>query len=407
MSVSRLFELVYLLLEKKRVTATELAQRFEVSVRTIYRDVDALSAAGVPVYAIPGKGGGVALMDHYVLDRAVFSEAEQRQLLTALQSLPENAQAAETLSKLSALFRQQTPDWLQVDLSRWGSNRADNAKFETLKNAILDRKIISFTYVSSGGQTTARRVLPARLVFKGQAWYLQGFCLKKSDYRTFKVTRILALQALEEQFSQTLDAPMLESDASSTLPFCIRVKLRFFPYMAYRVYDEFDEHCVIQEADGALTVEVLFPEDGWLYGYLLSFGLGVQVLSPPGLGERLGRLAEKIGQANLIPDTRCQGMDAKIEASQQQEEKHMEQQFCQSCGMPLSQATPGTEQDGTPNPHYCSYCYQGGAFTNDFTMEQMIAFCAPIMSEGNPGMTSQQATAQMQQFFPMLLRWKK
>lgn len=74
------------------------------------------------------------------------------------------------------------------------------------------------------------------------------------------------------------------------------------------------------------------------------------------------------------------------------------------CG---SQATPGTEQDGTPNPHYCSYCYQGGAFTNDFTMEQMIAFCAPIMSEGNPGMTSQQATAQMQQFFPMLLRWKK
>ena len=180
------------------MTAAELAGRFEVSVRTIYRDIDALSAAGVPVYTTQGKGGGVALMDHYILDRAAFTEEEQRQLLTALQSLPEAARAGadETLAKLSGLFRRRETDWLQVDLSRWGSVEADQRKFEALKTAILDRRAAAFTYVSSYGLTTDRRVLPARLVFKGQSWYLQAYCTEKEDYRTFKVSRILKLSVL-------------------------------------------------------------------------------------------------------------------------------------------------------------------------------------------------------------------
>ena len=408
MPAGRLFEIVYLLLERRRVTAAELAEKFEVSVRTIYRDVDALSAAGVPVYATPGKGGGVALMEHYVLERAAFTVQEQRQLLTALQSLSGSVgrEAADTLSKLSALFRRREPDWLQVDMSRWGSGGADNAKFEWLKEAILGRKVISFTYVSSYGQTTQRRVLPARLVFKGQSWYLQGFCLEKRNYRTFKVTRILALQVLEDSFQQVLTPPPIEAEGPPPTS-CVPVVLRFSPYLAYRVYDEFDEGCVEREADGGLLVRVPFPEDGWLYGYLLSFGLGVEVLSPPGLALRLGQLAEKIGQANLNADARCQVSNAMMEPSNTQEECKMEVQFCQSCGMPLSQEVMGTEQDGKPSAHYCKYCYENGAFTGDMTMEEMISFCTPFMVEGNPGMTAEQAQEQMRQFFPSLLRWKQ
>ena len=111
---ARLFELVYLLLEKGKVPAPELARRFEVSVRTIYRDVDALSAAGVPIYAAPGRNGGVALMDHYVLSRAALSEEEQGQLLTALHSLAgtPGLGGEEALSKLSGLFQRKEPDWL-------------------------------------------------------------------------------------------------------------------------------------------------------------------------------------------------------------------------------------------------------------------------------------------------------
>ena len=156
MSQSRLFELLCLLLERGRMTAPQLAEHFEVSVRTIYRDIDALSAAGVPVYSTPGKGGGVSLLEGYTLHRAAFTEEEQQLLLTALRSLPGDAGqgTAGTLSKLSALFRRREPDWLQVELSRWGSAGADNAKFVQLKEAILSRRVLSFTYVGASGQTT-------------------------------------------------------------------------------------------------------------------------------------------------------------------------------------------------------------------------------------------------------------
>ena len=193
MSQGRLFELLCLLLERGRMTAPQLAEHFEVSVRTIYRDIDALSAAGVPVYSAPGKGGGVSLLEGYTLHRAAFTEEEQQLLLTALRSLPGDAGqgTAGTLSKLSALFRRREPDWLQVELSRWGSAGADNAKFVQLKEAILSRRVLSFTYVGASGQTTRRSVLPARLVFKGRDWYLQGFCLEPVSYTHLTLPTIL------------------------------------------------------------------------------------------------------------------------------------------------------------------------------------------------------------------------
>lgn len=408
MPSSRLFEIVYLLLQRRRMTAAELAERFEVSVRTVYRDIDALSAAGVPVYAIPGKGGGVALMEHCVLDRAAFSEGEQRQLLTALQSLPGDARlgAEEVLAKLSGLFRRSEPDWLQVDMSRWGSAGADNAKFDAVKSAILSHRVLRFPYAGSDGQTNWRRVCPARLVFKGRAWYLQGLCLDRKDWRTFKLTRILALELLEETFAPLPPPPSIEPEgpySGSVLP----VRLRFSPAMAWRVYDEFDANCVVREPDGALSVSAALPEDAWLYGYLLSFGADLKVLKPERLCRRLGQLAKEIWQNSEKADTGCQDCCDILAASNRQEESFMNQQFCQSCGMPLSDALLGTEADGAPSPHYCKYCYQNGAFTCAMTMEEMIEFCTPMMVQANPVLTPEQAKTQMRQFFPSLLRWKK
>ena len=236
MSQGRLFELLCLLLERGRMTAPQLAEHFEVSVRTIYRDIDALSAAGVPVYSTPGKGGGVSLLEGYTLHRAAFTEEEQQLLLTALRSLPGDAGqgTAETLSKLSALFRRREPDWLQVELSRWGSAGADNAKFVQLKEAILSRRVLSFTYVGASGQTTRRSVLPARLVFKGRDWYLQGFCLERAAYRTFKLTRMLEPEP-GAPFQRPLSPPPIEAGEPPE-GFCIPVRLRFSP--ALKALDE-------------------------------------------------------------------------------------------------------------------------------------------------------------------------
>ena len=408
MSQGRLFGLLCLLLERGRMTAGELAEHFEVSVRTIYRDVDALSAAGVPVYAAPGRNGGVALLEGYTLHRAAFTEAEQRQLLTALRGLALEAGpgTAETLSKLSALFRRSEPDWLRVELSRWGSDSRNDARFEAVKAAILSRLELSFLYLSASGPAARRRVYPARLVFKGQAWYLQALCLEREDYRTFKLTRMLELEA-GEPFDLSLTPPPMENGWTGDIP-VVSVRLRFSPSFAYRVYDEFDEGCVTRRADGSLEVSVSFPEDPWLYGYLLSFGLGVEVLEPAVLRRRLARLAERTADHHQNPDTGCQDMCAMMEASHTQEESVMNQTFCQSCGMPMDDpALRGTERDGTPSPHYCKYCYQNGAFLGEMTMEQMIDFCAPMTAQANPGMTEEQAKAQMRRFFPMLLRWRK
>lgn len=308
MSINRLFELVYLLLERGQMTASELASRFEVSVRTIYRDVDTLSAAGIPIYAIPGNGGGIALMEHFVLTRAAFSDAEQRQLLTALGSMvsPALPGAEETLHKLQGLFKCPGEDWLQVDLSRWGNSLPDTAKFESLRGAILKRHVLAFTYVGSYGGAHRRKVSPARLVFKDRAWYLQGFCWQRKAWRTFKVSRILELQVLQEEF-QPLPAPPPPLEGKG-MPEerCLPIRLRFSPALAYRVYDEFDEGCISREEDGSLLVSISFPEDTWLYGYLLSFGLGVEVLHPPVLQTRLAHLAQEIWQSYQKVDTGCQ-----------------------------------------------------------------------------------------------------
>ena len=412
MSTGRQFQMVYLLLERGRMTAGELAEKLEVSPRTVLRDVDALSAAGVPIYTTQGAGGGVALLDGYVLDRAAFTDEEQRQLLTALQSLP-GQEGAQALTKLSALFRRNQADWLQVNLSRWGdAGSTDNGKFQLLKQAVLERQTLAFDYASSYGSTRPRKVLPARLVFKGQGWYLQAFDTEREDYRTFRLSRILSPAFTGEVFHRRLTPP--DIDFSGDIPplFRVEVKLRFAPYMAYRVYDEFDQGCVTRREDGSLLVEAVFPEDQWLYGYLLSFGAGVEVLSPDTLRRRLAVLGQEIFRAHSEePDTPCQVPDAMMEPSQTKEVLSMdvkEMRFCQSCGMPLTPGVElGTEADGSHNPDYCSYCYKGGQFAGEMTMEEMIDFCTPMMVQANPGMTAEQAKAQMHQFFPMLKRWKK
>lgn len=299
MSQGRLFELLYLLLEKGKVSATYLAQHFEVSVRTIYRDVDTLSAAGIPIYSLPGRRGGIALMEHYILDKATLSGEEQDQLLAALHSFSGDMglTSAETLSKLSALFHRPEPDWLQVDLSHWGDPSKMNAKFQTLKDAILSRRIVTFTYLSSYGKTSSRQVMPARLVFKGQSWYLQGFCLDKEDYRTFRISRILHLEVTIHTFSTHLSPPPIQNEEIA--PPLVSMRLRFSPAVAYRVYDEFEGEQITLLPDGFLEVSASFPEDTWVYGNLLSYADQVEILAPDHVRRTVGQLAEAIWKNNV------------------------------------------------------------------------------------------------------------
>ena len=288
MKNSRLFEILYLLVEKRAVTARELAERLEVSERTIYRDVDALSAAGIPVFTQKGQGGGIRLMDQFVLDRALLSQAQQDEILFALQAILATGGGAEeeTLSRLSALFRREGTGWLEVDFTDWGSGAAERENFALVKEAILTRRPLSFTYYSSAGARSRRTAEPARLVFKGGCWYLSAFCQKRQDWRVFRLMRMEAL-TVEEGVCPTRRPPdRLEAPAPGGYR-GVDLRLRFAPSAAWRVRDYFHPREITREEGGCLLVACNFPEDQWLMSFLLSFGSQLEVLSPVYWRDRL------------------------------------------------------------------------------------------------------------------------
>ena len=296
MQESRLFKIVYYLLNKGQATAPELAEKFEVSVRTIYRDVDALSEAGIPVYAEAGRNGGIHLMKDFVLNKTVLSKQEKQEILTALQSIHsvQNMGSSETLQKLSALFRLSSQNWLEVDFSRWGSRESDNKKFELLKSAVIHKKCMQIRYASSYEAISERVVHPYKLVYKARAWYLQAFCTVRQDWRTFRCNRILDLQILNESFPHREFPKSAESYEGKA----DQITLRFPKEMTYRVYDQFDETQIQRQDNGDLIVSARMSADKWLVGFLLSFGTQVDVLSPAHLKNALAQQARLIYEKN-------------------------------------------------------------------------------------------------------------
>jgi predicted DNA-binding transcriptional regulator YafY len=279
------------------MTADALAEALGVSVRTVYRDVDALSIAGVPVCTTQGKGGGVALMDGYVLDENAFSREEQRLLLSALREFPQQSEE-QVLTKLAVLFRRREEDWIHADLSRWGSNGQENEIFQLLRQAIWSRQAVTFVYDDPNETRHPRQVLPVRLVYLDRTWHLQGYEPDREDYRIYRLSRIRTLTISDEVFRRKLSAP--DIDPAGNIPPLFRVEavLKFSPQMSHRVFDDFSHNGISVQKDGSLVVSAIFPEDHQLYEYLLSFGPGMEVLSPLSLREQIARLAEEIGHTN-------------------------------------------------------------------------------------------------------------
>lgn len=296
MHESRLFNIVYCLLDKGQATAAELAESLGVSVRTIYRDIDALSAAGIPVYAETGRNGGIRLLNHFVLDKAMLSDNEKQEILTALQSINAVRPTVnhQILQKLSALFHQDSENWLEVDFSRWGNTDADNEKFELLKSAILCRRKIKMHYANTYGEISERIVHPIKLMYKSKAWYLHAFCTQKNDLRTFKLNRILDAELLDESFQK----PNISQAKENLNQEYTQIKLRFPKEMAYRVYDEFDKSQIEEQTNGDFIVSSEMPADAWLTGFLLSFAAQVDILSPDYLKESVAQQAKLIYEKN-------------------------------------------------------------------------------------------------------------
>ena len=316
MQTHRLFEIIYLLLSNENMTAKALAERFGVSTRTIYRDVDTLSLAGIPVYMEKGRNGGIRLLPDFVLNKSILSEHEQNEILTALQSLSMvgDGEAGQVLRRLSGIFNKTVVNWLEVDFSDWSFGNGD--VFDGFKTAILEKRIAEFDYFSAYGEKTRRQVEPIQLWFKSRAWYIKGYCLTRLDVRLFRLTRVHDLTVTDTHFAERHflakgEPEPLSADAQNRGHDSkvsdgnpppgqerhrpdVTMRLYIAPEMAYRVYDEYAEHMVEKQPCGGYIVKVTWPMDNWVYGTLLSYGEHLEVLEPEYLRQEIKSKAEKI-----------------------------------------------------------------------------------------------------------------
>ena len=294
--LDRLLEIIYILMNRGKVTAKELAERFEVSTRTIYRDVEHLSMAGIPIYATKGKNGGISLTEQFVLDKRLVSKEEQKEILAALVSLQETGAGNEskTLRKLGDFFQVDDFQWVSIDFSDWSGRRQE--LYEQLKESILNKKKICFDYYGQYGEMSNRTVHPMQLLFKEYTWYLKAFCENRGAVRLFKVLRMKRVEVLDEHFGETeiiadenMNAKAVHTGSTNEKAIHTEIHLLIDKKEAYRVYDRFEEEDITVLENGDFLIKTWQLIDDWVYGVILSFGPSAEVLAPSFVKEEIKR----------------------------------------------------------------------------------------------------------------------
>jgi len=293
MQINRLLEIVIILLNSSKVTAKELADKFGVSIRTIYRDLEILSTSNIPIYTTRGSQGGISLLENYTLDKRIVNEEEQKEILAALQSLQVvGVSDNEVLLKLSSLFQSnQNESWIEIDFTEWGSTIIEKEFFELLKKSILQNIVVTFTYFNSYRQSGVKEVEPVKLLYKAHHWYLLAFDQTKDDFRVYRLSRIKDLQLLNKHFiKKSSEHFVMEKDMVEQFDLI----LKFDSVLAYRVYDLFSDDDIEELEDGSMLVNMTFPYGDWPIGFVLSFGSNVEVVEPLWLKESVQAEVKKI-----------------------------------------------------------------------------------------------------------------
>lgn len=290
MKLDRLVSIIMILLDKERVGAQELADMFEVSLRTIYRDIDAINMAGIPVYGSSGVGGGFEIMQEYKMDKKVFSSADLSAILTGLYSLSDMIHGDElvhTLAKVKSFIPAERArdievkaNQIHIDLSTWIGSRNVQPYLEMIKTALQESRLLSFQYADRYRNKTARTAEPYQLVLKSNQWYFQGYCHKRNDFRLFRLSRISDLQIQEEFFlPRQYQKPQLDfTDILAGMQ--INIKIRIHKSVLERVLDYCTEEHVLPDGEEHYIVNFPFIENEYYYNILLSLGTKCECLEP-------------------------------------------------------------------------------------------------------------------------------
>ncbi len=293
-----------LLLNRKRISAKELSERFEVSVRTIYRDIEAINMAGIPVISYPGNNGGFGIMDNYKFDRQVMTLNDMVAILSALKGVSgaiDSRNLDSAIEKITSVFPREAShasegmaEQLIIDILPWGYRKRQRDVLQEIQKAIQQCRELTFLYRNARGESVTRTVEPMTLILKGFAWYLFAYCTLKDDYRIFRLSRISELEPPGREFvrkNASYKDYMKEDEAP---PSMVDLLLRFMPPVRHRVEDYFDPEVIHEQEDGSLLVRVSFPEDEWVYSHLLSYGENLKVEEPLHVRIILQQKAKKI-----------------------------------------------------------------------------------------------------------------
>ena len=295
MKIDRLIGILSVLLQEEKTTAPELAEKFEVSRRTINRDIENLCMAGIPIQTAPGAGGGIRIMDGYRMDRTILTSKDMQMILAGLRSLDSVSgsgyygQLMEKLQTGSSEFISGR-DSILIDLSSWYKGSLA-PKIEVIQSAIENRHFLTFQYYAPSGESK-RCIEPYYLVFQWSSWYVWGWCTERKDYRLFKLNRMDRAAELEQDFVRR-NAPMPDLSAEKVFPGRIKVKALFEPDVKWRLVEEFGPDCFTVKKDGRLLFSAEYTDMENLLTWILTFGAKAEVLEPKFVRDEIKRIAEE------------------------------------------------------------------------------------------------------------------
>lgn len=305
MKIDRLIGILSILLQQDKVTASELAEKFEVSRRTIVRDIEDICKAGIPIVTAQGRGGGISVMEGFKIDRTALSREEMGAILAGLQSLDSVSgtnRYRQLMDKLDAGNAVSAGGNIIIDLSTWDKN-AVSPKIELIKAAMERHEKISFRYFSPE-RTEPREIEPYKLIFQWSSWYVWGFCEKRRDYRMFKLTRMTGLTGTGEVF-EPRDIPEYTCDKLRHTKGEISAKVKFDKSVKWRIVDEFGSELVddfgadnyMEDKDGNIVIEFTWSDVPSFFSYILGFRDSAEILEPKeyrkGFAELLKKISEK------------------------------------------------------------------------------------------------------------------
>ena len=315
MKIDRLVSIIMILLNKERIGAQELAEMFEVSPRTIYRDIDAINMAGIPIRGAAGVGGGFEIMQEYKIDKKVFSAADLSAILMGLSSLS-NMMQGEELANAFAKVKSFIPadrakdielkvNQICVDLSPWMTNSNIQPYLELIKSALQENQLLSFEYIAHHGYRTVRTVEPYQLVLKSSHWYLQGYCRKRNDFRLFRLSRMSNLQRKEENFvRREYQKPVLDfANILETLETMQKIKIRIHESVLDRMLDFCSYEEFLPDGEEHYIVRFPFIENEYYYDLLLSFGDKCECLEPLAVRAEIRRRIQDM--ARIYDNEKC------------------------------------------------------------------------------------------------------